>query len=79
MAFADIKNFFKDHRNDFKQELEGEGITLINFVDFEDVAKRHTSTLKVRAFAEFVKNNTPGRNLNNPNAKEFQAVDQKTV
>ncbi|MGL9731531.1 MAG: hypothetical protein ACR5KX_01715 [Wolbachia sp.] len=39
MTFAGIKNFFKVHSGDFKEKLGNGGITLINFVDFGDVAK----------------------------------------
>lgn len=71
MTFAGIKNFFKAHSGDFKEKLGNGGITLINFVDFEDVAKRHTPTLKVQAFAEFVRNNAPSRNLSSSNAEQY--------
>ncbi|APR98175.1 ankyrin repeat domain-containing protein [Wolbachia endosymbiont of Folsomia candida] len=54
--FAGIRNFLNIHENDFK-ELKGTGMTLMNFVRFDDVETRHDpETLKVRVFKQMMNN-----------------------
>ncbi|MGL9758430.1 MAG: ankyrin repeat domain-containing protein [Wolbachia sp.] len=57
MTFTGIKNFFEVHRDDFRRELGGGGITLITFVDYTDITARHIPTLKVQTLGYSVKNN----------------------
>jgi hypothetical protein len=72
MNFAGIKTFFEAHRHDLRQTLNHESVTLINFVDLEDVKIRHDpETLKVRALAETIKNNSV---LDNPNTEQHQTA-----
>lgn len=52
MTFGDMKRFLDSHRNDFREKLGNGGITLSNFIDFEDVDKKHAPKLKVLAFIE---------------------------
>ncbi|AGJ99429.1 hypothetical protein wNo_10600 [Wolbachia endosymbiont of Drosophila simulans wNo] len=52
MTFDDMKRFFDSHRNDFREKLGNGGITLSNFIDFEDVNEKHIPQLKVLAFVE---------------------------
>lgn len=49
ITFDDMKRFLDSHRNDFREKL---GITLSNFIDLEDVDKKHAPKLKVLAFIE---------------------------
>ncbi|WP_168464269.1 hypothetical protein [Wolbachia endosymbiont of Ctenocephalides felis wCfeT] len=56
MTFSVIKNFFEAHRDDFRKELGDREITLKNFVDLEDIKKKHIPALKVLTFLEVVKN-----------------------
>lgn len=77
MTFAGIKNFFKVvHRDDFKEELGNGGITLINFVDFEDITTRYAPTLKVKTFVEMVKNKDINSNLERPSTEQTQGASQ---
>lgn len=46
MTFPEIKIFFQAHRDDFKKDLGGGGITLFNFIKYKDVEVRHAPTLK---------------------------------
>ncbi|WP_065094634.1 MULTISPECIES: ankyrin repeat domain-containing protein [unclassified Wolbachia] len=79
MIFAGIENFFKVHKDDFRKELGNGGITLINFVDFENFAKRHAPTLKVRAFAKVIENNLSSESPDDQNIDQAcsSSVDEQ--
>ncbi|MCM1002179.1 hypothetical protein [Wolbachia pipientis] len=74
MTFAGIKNFFKVHNGDFKEKLGNGGITLINFVDFQDIKERNIPTLKVQAFEKFAESSVPSGNLNNQNVEQHRGL-----
>ncbi|MFP3036136.1 MAG: hypothetical protein ACEY3A_04000 [Wolbachia sp.] len=74
MTFAGIKNFFEVHSGDFKEKLGNGRITLINFVDFQDIKKRHIPTLKVQAFEKFAESSVPSGNLNNQNVEQHRGL-----
>ncbi|KAG8174682.1 hypothetical protein JTE90_027152 [Oedothorax gibbosus] len=77
MTFAGIENFFKVHRDDFKRELGGGGITLFTFVDCEDITARHiVPKLTVQGFAEGIRSNALCTNLESPNAEQTQGASQ---
>lgn len=73
MTFAEREFFFQAHRDDFKEELGGGGITLISFIEIKDVEARHAPTLKVQAFAEMVKNNLVNKKLDDLETKQHKA------
>ncbi|WP_265029983.1 ankyrin repeat domain-containing protein [Wolbachia endosymbiont (group A) of Philonthus cognatus] len=79
MIFAGIENFFKVHKDDFRKELGNGGITLINFVDFENFAERHAPTLKVRAFAKVIENNLSSESPDDQNIDQAcsSSVDEQ--
>ncbi|WCR59755.1 MAG: Phosphocholine transferase AnkX [Wolbachia endosymbiont of Ctenocephalides felis wCfeF] len=74
MTFSDIKKFFIVHSSAFKEKLGNGGITLINFVDFQDIKERHIPTLKVQAFIKFVESCIPSGSISNPDSEQHQAA-----
>ncbi|WCR54285.1 MAG: hypothetical protein PG981_001307 [Wolbachia endosymbiont of Ctenocephalides orientis wCori] len=74
MTFPEIEIFFQVHRDDFKEDLGGGGITLINFIEIKDVEARHAPTLKVQAFTEMVKNHSVNKKLAGLKTEQHQAA-----
>ncbi|MDR0289007.1 MAG: ankyrin repeat domain-containing protein [Rickettsiales bacterium] len=69
-----VKAFLEENRDRFKVRLGIREKSLVDLIYFEDVAVRHVPTLQLCAVvSEVVRNNTPNRNLNNPNTKQLQA------
>lgn len=50
--YTDLKSFLKVHKDRFRVKLRISYQTLINYLNFEDIKERHTSTLQVQAFAK---------------------------
>ncbi|MDR2831877.1 MAG: ankyrin repeat domain-containing protein [Rickettsiales bacterium] len=72
-----IKAFLEENRDRLKVKLGVHEKSLIDFVDFEDVAVRHISKLGLcAAVSAVIRNNAPNRNLGNPSTKQLRAVGQ---
>ncbi|WP_265014610.1 ankyrin repeat domain-containing protein [Wolbachia endosymbiont (group B) of Camptogramma bilineatum] len=76
MSFAGIKNSLMSHNNDYSYIQQETGVTLINCLDFEDVKERHVPKLKVRVFAEMIKNKGVNSNLHHPHTEQTQGASQ---
>ncbi|GFR24301.1 ankyrin repeat family protein [Trichonephila clavata] len=73
----EIKAFLEENREKLKVKLGVHEKPLIDFVDFKDVAVRHTPRLELcAAVSAVIRNNAPSRNLGNPSSKQLQAVGQ---
>lgn len=74
MSFVGIRNFFDVHRNDYR--VKDRSISLINFVDLEDIATRNVPKLKVRALVEEIKNKVINSNLECPSTEQPQELNR---
>ncbi|MFP3030623.1 MAG: ankyrin repeat domain-containing protein [Wolbachia sp.] len=73
----EIKAFLEENREKLKVKLGVREKPLIDFVDFKDVAVRHTPRLKLcAAVSAVIRNNAPSRNLGNLSNKQLQTVGQ---
>ncbi|GFQ87307.1 ankyrin repeat family protein [Trichonephila clavata] len=73
----EIKAFLEENREKLKVKLGVHEKPLIDFVDFKDVAVRHTPRLELcAAVSAVIRNNAPSRNLGNLSNKQLQTVGQ---
>ncbi|WP_341820965.1 ankyrin repeat domain-containing protein [Wolbachia endosymbiont (group A) of Myopa testacea] len=71
----EIKAFLEENREKLKVKLGVHEKPLIDFVDFKDVAVRHTPRLELcAAVSAVIKNNASSGNLGNPSTKQLQQL-----
>ncbi len=71
MTFTRIKAFFEIYKNDIVVDFLKIEKSLIEFVDFKDVKKRHVPRLELQAFVKAIKQS---RRLDNPNVEQHLAT-----
>ncbi|WGJ61629.1 TomO hydrophobic C-terminal domain-containing protein [Wolbachia endosymbiont of Frankliniella intonsa] len=73
-AIDKIKACLEENRDELKVKLGVHKKSLIDFVNFKDVAVRHAPRMQLCAVVAVL--NAPSRNLGNPSNKQLQAVSQ---